>query len=330
MTKRHRPRRGSLAYSPRKRAKSEVPRIRSWPEQDEPRILGFAGYKAGMTHVILVDDSPNSPTEGLEISVPATVVETPAMKVAAVRTYRKTPYGKRIVLEAWAENVAGDVAKRRPLPKEAVRREGSLDGADEIRVLVYTSPAAVSGIPKKVPELMEVPIGGDDVSAAYTYADDILGKAIDAENVFKEGMLVDVIAVTKGKGVQGPVKRWGVAIQDRKAFRGGKGRHIGNLGPWNPARVRWTVPQLGQMGYQQRTEYNKRILKIGPDGAVVTPAGGFIKYGLVRGAYVLLHGSIPGPAKRLIRMRLATRPHKTAHTVPDLSYVSVRSKQGVR
>jgi large subunit ribosomal protein L3 len=252
------------------------------------------------------------------------------MKVAAVRTYRKTPYGKRIVLEAWAENVAGDVAKRRPLPKEAVRREGSLDGADEIRVLVYTSPAAVSGIPKKVPELMEVPIGGDDVSAAYTYADDILGKAIDAENVFKEGMLVDVIAVTKGKGVQGPVKRWGVAIQDRKAFRGGKGRHIGNLGPWNPARVRWTVPQLGQMGYQQRTEYNKRILKIGPDGAVVTPAGGFIKYGLVRGAYVLLHGSIPGPAKRLIRMRLATRPHKTAHTVPDLSYVSVRSKQGVR
>ena len=135
------------------------------------------------------------------------------MKVAAVRTYRKTPYGKRIVLEAWAENVAGDVAKRRPLPKEAVRREGSLDGADEIRVLVYTSPAAVSGIPKKVPELMEVPIGGDDVSAAYTYADDILGKAIDAENVFKEGMLVDVIAVTKGKGVQGPVKRWGVTIQ---------------------------------------------------------------------------------------------------------------------
>ena len=70
MTKRHRPRRGSLAYSPRKRAKSEVPRIRAWPEQDEPRILGFAGYKAGMTHVILVDDSPNSPTEGLEISVP--------------------------------------------------------------------------------------------------------------------------------------------------------------------------------------------------------------------------------------------------------------------
>src|SRR5674536_400948 len=85
MTKRHRPRRGSLAYSPRKRAKSEIPRIRSWPQQDEPQVQGFAGYKAGMTHVIIVDETPTSPTAGLEISVPVTVVETPPMKIAALR-----------------------------------------------------------------------------------------------------------------------------------------------------------------------------------------------------------------------------------------------------
>jgi large subunit ribosomal protein L3 len=188
----------------------------------------------------------------------------------------------------------------------------------------------VSGIPKKVPELMEVPVGGDDINAAFAYAQDILGKDVEAATVFEEGTLIDVTAITKGKGVQGPVKRWGVTIQDRKAFRGGKGRHIGNLGPWNPARVRWTVPQLGQKGYQQRTEYNKRILKIGSDGADVTPAGGFVGYGVVKGAYVLLHGSIPGPSKRLIRMRPATRPNKTAHAAPELSTVSLRSRQGVR
>jgi large subunit ribosomal protein L3 len=268
-----------------------------------------------MTHVIIVDDTPNSPTEGLEIGVPVTVVETPAMKIAALRAYGKTSYGKRIVLETWARSIGGDLAKLRPLPKEAAQDAGSVDGADEIRVLMHTSPAAVSGIPKKVPELMEVPVGGDDMNAAYTYAYDLLGKEIDAVNVFKEGMLIDVTAVTKGKGVQGPVKRWGVTIQDRKAFRGGKGRHIGNL---------------GQMGYQQRTEYNKRILKIGSDGAAVTPAGGFIRYGEVKGAYVLLHGSIPGPFKRLIRMRHASRPKKTAHAIPQLSYISLQSKQGVR
>jgi large subunit ribosomal protein L3 len=330
MAKRHRPRRGSLAYSPRKRAKSEMPRIRSWPQQDEPQIQGFAGYKAGMTHVIMVDDTPNSLTEGLEISVPVTVVETPPMKIAGLRAYANTSFGKRTVLETWARDVSANLSKSRSPSKEGARAAGSFDGANEIRVLAFTSPAAVSGIPKKVPELMEVPVGGDDVNAAYGYAQNMLGKEIEAVNVFKEGMLIDVTAVTKGKGVQGPVKRWGVTIQDRKAFRGGKGRHIGNLGPWNPARVRWTVPQLGQMGYQQRTEYNKRILKIGSDGALVTPAGGFIGYGNVKGAFILLQGSIPGPSKRLIRMRRATRPKKIVNTIPELSHVSLQSKQGVR
>ena len=330
MSKRHRPRRGSLAYSPRKRAKSELPRIRSWSPQAELRMQGFAGYKAGMTHVMMVDDKPNSPTQGLEISVPVTVVETPAMKIAAVRTYRNTAYGKRAVGETWAAAIGGDLAKRAPIPKKPLRGPVTLEDADEIRLLAYTSPAAVSGISRKVPELMEMPIGGDDTHAAYEYGRDMLGKEIAAADALKEGMLVDVIGITKGKGVQGPVKRWGVTIQDRKAFRGGKGRHIGNLGPWNPARVRWTVPQLGQMGYQQRTEYNKRILKVGSGGADVTPAGGFIRYGIVKGAYVLLHGSIPGPSKRLIRMRPAIRPNTAAALMPELSYISLQSKQGVR
>jgi large subunit ribosomal protein L3 len=283
-----------------------------------------------MTHVMMVDDTPNSPTQGLEISVPVTVVEAPAMKIAAVRTYRNTPYGKRVVGETWFAAVSGDLAKRAPIPKKPAHGPVTVEDSDEIRVLAYTSPAGVSGIPRKTPELMEMPVGGDDAHAAYEYGHDMLGKEIAAADVFKEGMLIDVTAITKGKGVQGPVKRWGVTIQDRKAFRGGKGRHIGNLGPWNPARVRWTVPQLGQMGYQQRTEYNKRILQIGSDGAAVTPAGGFIRYGLVRRAYLLLQGSIPGPSKRLIRMRPAVRPTPAASSMPELTYVSLQSKQGVR
>jgi large subunit ribosomal protein L3 len=84
------------------------------------------------------------------------------------------------------------------------------------------------------------------------------------------------------------------------------------------------------MGYQQRTEYNKRILQIGSDGSTVTPAGGFIGYGAVKGAYVLIHGSIPGPSKRLVRMRNASRPKKNVQAIPELSYISLQSKQGVR
>lgn len=60
----HRPKRGSLAFSPRKRAKSHIPRFRAWPEATgEPRLQGFAGYKVGMTHVIMVDDIKNSLTQ---------------------------------------------------------------------------------------------------------------------------------------------------------------------------------------------------------------------------------------------------------------------------
>src|SRR5512136_3327316 len=115
----HRPRRGSLAYSPRKRAKSEVPRIRSWPEEDKARIAGFAGYKAGMTHVIMIDDRPRSLTEGMEISMPVTVLEVPPMNVVAVRAYENYNGGLRPAGEAWAESFDAGLSRAMTLPKNA-------------------------------------------------------------------------------------------------------------------------------------------------------------------------------------------------------------------
>ena len=49
----------------------------------------------------------------------------------------------------------------------------------------------------------------------------------------------------------------------------------------------------------------------------------------VRNTYVLIHGSVPGPTKRLIRFRDATRLPKGAATeAVDVTYVSTESKQG--
>ena len=56
----NRPRRGSLAFSPRKRAKRPVPRIRSWPDEDKVRLQAFPVYKAGMTHAFIKEDNPRS------------------------------------------------------------------------------------------------------------------------------------------------------------------------------------------------------------------------------------------------------------------------------
>ncbi|MCK4454800.1 MAG: 50S ribosomal protein L3, partial [Thermoplasmata archaeon] len=106
MPKRHRPRHGSMGYSPRKRAASEVPRFSSWPDvSDGPRIQGFAGYKAGMTHALVVDYRKSSTTAGQEVQIPVTVIEVPPMKVAAVRLYKDTPYGLKTITEIWSQKL---------------------------------------------------------------------------------------------------------------------------------------------------------------------------------------------------------------------------------
>jgi large subunit ribosomal protein L3 len=82
------------------------------------------------------------------------------------------------------------------------------------------------------------------------------------------------------------------------------------------------------MGYQQRTEFNKRILKIGENGAEITPKGGFLHYGVLKNPYVLVKGSIPGPTKRLVRIRPAIRLGEHVIRKPAIQFLSVQSKQG--
>jgi large subunit ribosomal protein L3 len=334
MAKIHRPRRGSLAFSPRKRAKSEVPRIRSWSQEDKARMAGFAGYKAGMTHVMMIDDRPRSLTEGMEISVPVTVLEVPPMNVIAVRAYENYNGGLRPIGETWAENLSPDLARALTVPKKTRGTTlGDLqalgDDIADVRIIAHTNPMLITGVPKKAPELMEMPINGGSMAERMKFASSLLGQQVPITSVFELGDLVDASAVTKGKGTQGPVRRWGIAIQKRKHARTGKKRHVGNLGPWHPSHISWRVPQLGQMGYHQRTEFNKRLMFIGTDGAEINPDGGFPGYGLVRNQYVLIKGSLPGPIKRLVRMRHAIRPGNNFVKQPSFLYVSKESKQGV-
>jgi large subunit ribosomal protein L3 len=103
---------------------------------------------------------------------------------------------------------------------------------------------------------------------------------------------------------------------------------IGTLGPHFPSYVQRTVPQAGQCGLHQRTEFNKRILKMGDKGEDITPAGGFMGYGAVRNGYVLIAGSVPGSAKRLIKLRDAVRNQEPSVEKAEVLYVSKESKQG--
>jgi large subunit ribosomal protein L3 len=289
-----------------------------------------------MTHVIMVDDHKDSPTEGKEIMVPVTVVEVPAMKVAAVRAYSQDTYGKHALTEVWADQLDAALSRRITMPKNYNTEAAKKALADSIAAgkvaglyaLMYTQPATISGVPKKVPDLMEIRVAGGTIERQFLFIAGLLGKEVGLTNVIQSGSYADITAITTGKGTQGAVKRWGIMLRKRKHSRGGKERHIGTLGPWNPHHIRWEVPQIGQMGYQQRTEFNKRILKIGENGREITPSGGFLHYGVLNSPYVLIKGSIPGPVKRLVRIRRAIRQGEHVVRTPTVHYVSTESKQG--
>ena len=101
----HKPRSGSLQFWPRSKAKSIKPRIRSWANQKESKLLAFIGYKAGMAHVMIKDNKPTSPTKNDTISIPVTIIECPAIKIASSRFYKKTIHGRKLVSEILSENL---------------------------------------------------------------------------------------------------------------------------------------------------------------------------------------------------------------------------------
>lgn len=338
MARIHRPDRGSRAFSPRKRAKSQIPKLRSHIiTRENPCLQEFAGYKAGMTHIIMIDDLKNSSTYGLEISVPVTIIEVPDIQVIGIRLYsNNNKTGEKPITEIWEYKKDKYLNKKIKIPSKSnddiqkkIEYYINKNIISNIKIIIQTNPKYISSIPKKIPDIMEMSINGLNIIEKYNYAKSLLGKNIKFNDVFKIGSLIDTISITKGKGTQGPVKRWGISLMKGKHSRQGSLRQIGNLGPRGVSRVFWLTPQMGQTGYHQRTEFNKRILKFGTDGSEVTPLGGIINYGLISGNYILVKGSIPGPSKRLIRMRSAIRNNNgVLLEEPKILYISTKSQQG--
>jgi large subunit ribosomal protein L3 len=303
-----------MGFRPRKRAANQNARV-YWQACETKRVLGLAGYKVGMTHIAHIDQS-EAVTKGQEIVSAATVIEVPPMYVYGIRCYDDyNSIGDTLVKD---ENIMKKLNIKKSNPKAVDEQK-----VKNVKLLVFAQPDKTS-IGKKHVECMEIGLGGKDAKEKLEYAKSMLGKEIRAKDVFKSGEFVDLIAITKGKGWQGAVKRFGTSIQRPKAT--GKRRHVGTLGQWHPAYVLYTAPQAGQMGYHKRTEFNKMVLKIGENATEVNPKGGFIGYGFVKNDYVLVKGSVPGPAKRLVKMRLGVRP-VAPQKEQQISYISVESKQ---
>lgn len=108
---------------------------------------------------------------------------------------------------------------------------------------------------------MEIQVNGGSIAQKVDFAYGFFEKKVPIDAVFQKDEMIDIIGVTKGKGYEGVVTRWGVTRLPRKTHRGL--RKVACIGAWHPARVSFTVARAGQNGYHHRTELNKKVYKVG-------------------------------------------------------------------
>ncbi len=293
----HRTRSGSLQYYPRKRVRKILPSV-NWgnieARSDAKGFLGLIGYKVGMVSVYAKDMTEDSMTKSKRVVIPGTILECPVMKIYCVRFHKY----KQIVKDIVVSNEK-DLKRKVKVCKTIKDFDKEVpEDYDDVSVIVYSVNKT------KKPDMVELGIGGGKEDKLKLVKEKI-GKDILVSDVLQEG-LVDVRGTTKGKGLQGPVKRFGITLKAKKSEKGQ--RRPGSLAPWNPARVTFRAPQAGQLGMFSRTAHNNIILKIGKISEKdINKKSGFHKYGTIKNDYIILKGSVPGPRKRVLLLTKSFR-----------------------
>ena len=331
------PRRGSLAFYPRARHQVLVPRIRNWTVRgiDKPTLAGFPTFKAGMVQVVTLDDREKTPNFGKPMFNPATVLSAPILSVYGFRAYGRKNAIDYTLMDVYASNIPENVRERISFSKEGKdaqtssetslkNMEGVLDRVTNFAAIVGITPSD-TGLSNGIPQIQEVLITGGNPKSQFEYLKSVLGKTVSAPEYFKPGSYFDTIAITKGKGFEGVITRFGVKRKQHKSRK--TVREVGVISPWHPATVMYTVPRAGQMGFHQRIDKNKRVLAVSnAQQNPITPSGGFPHFGDIRGDYLIVRGSVPGPIKRLVDLRLPLYPRRAKVQAPRLVEVNVSGK----
>jgi large subunit ribosomal protein L3 len=320
------PRRGSLAYSPRTRAHGLIPRVRAWAETglESPSLGGFICFKVGMLHMITVDDREKTPNFGKPLFVPGTVLASPPVRIVGLRAYGEAD-GRHFVLKDVYDpdfELFARSKKKTPVKEQVEALKVLLAKTNEVWALIAVRPSE-AGLSQKTHLLCEVPILGGSVEQQIDFGAQNIGKSLPAHRQLSPGSFVDVASVSRGRGFEGPVTRFGVKRKQHKSRK--SVRAVGVLSPWHPHDVMYTVARAGQMGYHQRVEYNHKVMAVGDEKSLpLTPSGGFPHFGNLRGEYILVKGSVPGPSRRPVIVRYPVRVHTTQVKPPQVVFVSTR------
>lgn len=120
-----------------------------------------------------------------------------------------------------------------------------------------------------------------------------VGKALSAEFI-KPGDLIDLTAISKGKGYQGGMKRYHMAGGYKTHGASLSHRSLGSIGNRaDPAKCFKNKKMAGQMGNIQVTVQNVRVVRVD-----------------VENQLLLVHGSVPGPKSGIVTVRRATKSVK--------------------
>jgi len=290
MVKLSQPRGGSLQFWPRKRIDRRIPGV-NWKaiKTDKKGLLGFLSYKVGMASAYVKDLTPNSMTKDKKIILSSTILEIPAIKIFSIRFYKNNLVKSEIVVSDDKE-----LKRRLKIGKKKEHKIDEIKDYDDIRLIIY-SKAKDTGI-KKTPDIAEVAIGGK-LDEKLAFVKEKVGKEIFAHEFLKDMKIVDVRGLTKGKGLQDVITRFGIKLRQHKTEKGQ--RRPGTLGPWHPAHVLFRVPQAGQLGLFTRIIYNNKILAFGKISEKdINPKYGWKHYGKIKTEYLILQGSVQGAEKR--------------------------------
>ena len=320
------PHRGSLAYLPRCRAKSMEARIRAWPKvnSDEPKLLAHAGFKAGCVQIVNIDDREKTPNHGKQLVSLGTVIATPPILIIGIRGYSIDPRGRHAEFDYHADNLPKYISQFVQAKENSlIDSEKLLKSIKEIYAIIAVTPKN-AGLSQKKPYIFEASVKGGDIKKQFTFLKELLGKEVKIDQVFEAGTTVDTAAITKGKGWEGPITRWGVKRKQHKSRK--SVREVGSLGPISPQYVMYTVPRAGQRGFHQRIEYNKKIMLMDNtenSKFKINPDGGFKHFGNVNGDFVIVRGSVPGTYNRLIKLRSQIRKIPSKISKPNVLQVVV-------
>ncbi len=138
----------------------------------------------------------------------------------------------------------------------------------------------------------ELRLSTDEAAGGYE-----IGQTVDV-SVFETVRFVDVTAPSKGKGFQGPMKRYGFSglgashgVERKHRSAGSIGGHASNLG--TGPKVKKGKRMAGHQGDRRVTIRSLDVVKVDPQRNLL-----------------LVKGAIPGPVQGLLVIRESKRPNR--------------------